>query len=574
MLKPMSGKPFSTADFVVADIENTPDGEVIDIDTAWRNQLTNEIEHKLFQDWKEWFKWVKSKARKDPKYRMIYAHNGGGWDWLSLAQRLLTDLKSERETISAVMAGSSMIVLTVKIKGRCTIKFCDSLQLLRSKLDDLSDQFLGDGKVDTGGMLPHELKQTDIIKYYKYVQRDTNSLLQILEKALIIIREKVAPIGNFGATIGSTAMTVFRTIGIEQPITIPWNEELKELLRQGYVGGRVECFKPGIYDAITVYDINSLYPSVMRAYNVPISDRGEWVTQKQPGDVGCYRIRFKQYRRDIPAVFIHRGIGCYEGEGVYYSPEIELLQEIDPHAIIEVDNGFSFFDVGIVFRAFVDRLYQLRLENPDTPLSLLCKFLLNSLYGKFGQHPIREQLVSVEDFEQLYDMVDGGAKVTLINDDLCVYSLEHETTCAFEHVGIAGTITSHARATLYRGLLEANVGLVYCDTDSVHTTGRIPDRLVGKELGLFKKEFEGKGAYAGKKLYGLQRHDGSYKIRAKGVSVGGRNGFALDFNDICSIVNGEQIKCTFQRPATPKQVFAGKQPCRFTDKSRRIKRTA
>lgn len=38
-----------------------------------------------------------------------------------------------------------------------------------------------------------------------------------------------------------------------------------------------------------------------------------------------------------------------------------------------------------IFKDYVDTLYQLRLNYPKTdPLNYIAKFLLNSLYGKFG----------------------------------------------------------------------------------------------------------------------------------------------------------------------------------------------
>jgi len=573
MLSPLNPSAKSSADFVVCDIENNPDGTVIDIDTCWRNQETKEIEHIRHENWSEFWAWVKSKARKHKKFRTIYAHNGGGWDWLSLADELLRELTTDKDAVSAIVAGSSMIVLSVRVSKYYTFKLCDSLQLLRSGLDKLGNQFLNRGKIDTGGLLPHELKEQNPDLYFEYLERDTETLLLVLETALETLRDNVAKIDNFGITIGSTAMKVFRTVGIETPITIPWDDKLKSLLREGYKGGRVECFNAGVFDRVYVYDINSLYPSVMRAFRVPISDRGNWTKKFVKNGVGVYRGRFRQVNRSIPAVMIDKGLSCYEGEGVFFTPEIDLLFEVDRLASFEVIEGFEFFDVDYIFKDYVEKLYQLRLDNPDTPLSLLCKFLLNSLYGKFGQNPLREQLIHVKEFDTLYDLIRDQAKVQVLDDHRGLFQVSTTSDCAFEHVGIAGTITSNARVRLYRGLLEAKNGLLYCDTDSVHCSKPISNRFIGSELGLFKKEFEGAGAYAGKKLYALRDGNGQEKIRAKGVSVGGRNGFSLNFDDLCRVVNGETIECEFFKPATVRQVWGGQAPCLFKPKKRRIKRT-
>ena len=561
--------------FVVADIENTPDGEVIDIDTAWRNEY-EEIEHFLCSTWAEWWEWIRAKARHDKRFRTIYAHNGGGWDWLSLADYLLTEGADERQSITATVAGSNMVTMRVKIERRFSINFCDSLQLLRSSLDKLSEQFLGRNKVDTGGLLPHEIKQRDIIRYYRYVQTDTVNLLETLERALEILREKVAPIENFATTIGSTAMRVFRTVGLTQPISIPWEPGVKDFLRKGYKGGRVECFNRGYFDSIRVFDINSLYPFAMVCSYVPISDRGEWVSQiNDHAKCGVYEARYIQRNDSIPAVMLDSGRGSYSGTGVFFRPELDLLREVDPDAEIEVIRGYEFFDVDKVFQKFVSRLYQLRIDNPDTPLSLLCKYLLNSLYGKFGQNAIREKIVVVEKWQDLCDLLgeSDNAKIRPLNDERCVFSMETETDVSFEHVGIAGTITSYARTVLYRGLLAAGNGLVYCDTDSVHCSDDFMDSLVDSAIGSYKMEFVGEGVYVGKKLYALRDAEGDEKVRCKGVSVGGRNGASLSFDDFVAISQGKEIRAEFMRPPSPKEVFAGKQSCSFTQRHRTVRIT-
>lgn len=575
MLKPLSPSSESDAYFVVTDIENEPDGTVIDIGTSYRDDDTGEIVHILHESWADYWRWIRRMGKKDKRFRKVYGHNGGGWDWLSLIEYLLHDGRDERISLTAVTAGSSMVVLSVKIAKKFTVQFCDSLQLLRSKLDDLSEQLLGKNKVDLGGKLPHEIKAENPKLYYEYLETDCENLLCVLEVALDVIREHVAEIPDFGATIGATAMKVFRTVGMDEPITIPWEPELREFLRGGYRGGRVECFRTGRFSGVSVYDINSLYPTAMVRCQVPISGRVEMVSRFTAERCGVYRLKYKQYNRGIPPVLMSGGKGEYEGEGIYFSPEIEKLLLVDKNAIIDVDEGYEFLDTARVFQRFVSRLYQLRLDNPDTPLSLLCKYLMNSLYGKWGQNPIREKIIVCESIDELVSLIDeNGAIVRPINDDLGIMSLEQETTVNFEHVGIAGTITSYARSVLYDGLLAAGDRLIYCDTDSVHLDGPFDRRLVGAKLGEYKKEFEGEGVYCGKKLYALRDSKGREKVRAKGVSVGGRNGAGLGFDDLYRVSQGEAIRAEFSRPPTPKEVFAGKTACKFTPRHRTVKATA
>lgn len=600
MIQPSKPKP-AKPDFVVTDIENWPDGKILSINTCWRHAETRAFEHYHCASWFEWWGWLIERAETDQRFRTIYAHNGGGWDWLSLIDYLLTDGHGEFRSISINAAGSKVVTAKVKVNDRISIALCDSLQLMRSSLEKLAPKFTGKNKVDLCGKLPHEIYLENPDLFARYERADVELLIEIMENALKIVREHIAEIDTFGYTIGSTALKVFRTVGLNETISIPVDEKLKGFLREGYTGGRVECFAPGIYESVKVYDINSLYPYAMLMSPVPTSDRGFWTGENyevKPGDVGAFRIAFKQTRRDLPPVLTQNGVGIYEGEGVYYAPEIILLKEIDPDCPIKTIEGFCFLDSALLFGPFVNRLYTLRKTDRDGPLGELCKFLLNSLYGKFGQHSERETAIAINDANDYIDAIYDGAEIRPLNasagllletfgqtrdeigfeNECPIFGITRETGCNFEHVGIAATITSAARCFLYRGILAAgHENVVYCDTDSVHTLGALPAHMVGGEIGQFKLETpEGKtaGAYAGKKLYALRYASGSEKVRAKGVSVGGRNGALLCYGDLCRICNGESYKVAFRQPTTLIELFSGKPSCVFQNRSRTLRKTA
>lgn len=580
MIKPLAASDIARGNFVACDIENWPNGDVLSIDTCWRDSGT--IHHELHWTWADWFDWIVKRGREDKRFRCVYAHNGGGWDWLSLAAYLLRDGKRKRQFMTGAVAASKLITLTVKIESQFTVHLCDSLQLLRSPLKALADKFDVTRKIELGGLLPHEIWQQNKELYYRYVRNDTEALLEVLEKALDLIRERVAQIDTFGYTIGSTALKVFKTM-LSEPIATPWEMRVKSFLRKGYKGGRVEVFKPGVYGNITVYDVNSLYPYAMLTTDVPVSDRGVWVSDFDPTLSGCYEIEFEQRNHDVPAVLMVDGVGAYSGSGHYFTPEINTLLKYG-NPVLKIKTGYVFLDNAKLFQDYVNRLYQVRLDDPDGPASLLAKFLLNSLYGKFAQNPERASIISITNFDELYSMCSDGAKITQISDELGVYNLTTESEVQFEHVGIAGMITASARTILYEGIIRTgNQNVVYCDTDSVHTTGELPCNMVGKAIGLFKKEFQGEGIYVGKKLYALREFkfarkyvNGSavrierIKKRAKGVTIGGRNGSSVRYVDFARMAEGEKIRCEFQQPATAKQVFAGAAPCVFVRKHRTI----
>lgn len=613
MLRPLKPTEDYTPFFVVCDIEtyaqpHKREGEVLAIDTAWR--VGGEIQHETHFNWGDFWIWIKDKAKIDKNFRTLYAHNGGGFDWLSLSEHLLHKENMSKTSLSAACAGSKMIVLNVTIDKEMTLHFCDSLYLLRSKLAKLAEVFTTRKKIDIK-VLPHVLWETDRELFDKYHREDTEILLEVMENATKLLRDKIGKINGLGFTIGSTALKVFRTMGLARSITIPTDPFLKRFLRDGYKGGRVECFMAGHFDKVKIYDVNSLYPYAMLTFPVPVSDRGYWTKKFREKEVGIYEIQFTQKNTTTIPVLMVNGVGVYSGSGTFFSPEILELKRIDPNCVIKIIKGYVFVECDLLFKDYVEKLYQLRLDNPDSAISLLAKYLLNSLYGKFGQHAERESIVldSEIEYRQLptenrEEYIIRTNHIRVISKELGVLGITKESRCEFEHVGIAGIITAWARVTLFRGIHDVVVkhgrnSVVYCDTDSVHCIGEVfPKTQVGNTIGKFKLEFSGEGVYAGKKLYALRTHFGSdangkgntlqnrksknrvanvdvpsgyEKVRAKGVSVGGNFGCRLTFDDMVSIVNGTPKKCEFQQFTTPMRVFNGDKSCQLKKRTRTLR---
>lgn len=571
MINPQRGSESVDNSFVVCDIENWPDGSVLHIGTTWRETRNGKVKHRVDDCWEDWWSWIRVIARTDKRFRRIFAHNGGGWDWVSFAEYLLKKRPNAIGTISIARAMSKLIVMTVKVGERFNIQFCDSLYLLRSSLAELSKVFLGEqGKIKLD-KLPHEIWQTDRDLYFEYLRKDCESLLFVLEHSLAALR-KIAPIKNLGATIGSTAMTVFRTGFLKTPIATPNGKAEKEFLREGYRGGRVEVFQYGHFDNMVVYDINSLYPSAMISSEMPISDRMIDTSVYREKMLGIYELDFQQTRTDLPPLFLVDGDGTYEGRGVYFTPEIQQFLRLGLGKI-KFRTGYAFVDSGKPFDDYVAALYKWRLTDRKGPVGLLCKYLLNSLYGKFGQKSVRE---SLEIYDNSEDQIaawkkhrEKGKKINPVSDDLSIVAIEESCDVAFEHVGIAGMITSQARSMLYTYVMEAGAkNVTYVDTDSIHCIGPCLDKFVSESLGSLKIEANGQGVYAGKKLYSIRESNGATKVRAKGVSIGGRNGCSFNFDDMVRVSQGAAVICEFSCPASILDVLKGKDTsCRIGSKT-------
>src|ERR1700761_4327129 len=138
MLRPLEGCENPSTFFLCCDIEtfahpHPREGELLAIDTCWRND-TGKIMHESHTTWHEWWEWLVEMGREDKRFRVVYAHNGGGFDWLSLTEKLLRGFPSGRISISAGCAGSKMITMNVCVEKRFNIHLCDSLRLLISGL--------------------------------------------------------------------------------------------------------------------------------------------------------------------------------------------------------------------------------------------------------------------------------------------------------------------------------------------------------------------------------------------------------------------------------------------------------
>ena len=127
----------------------------------------------------------------------------------------------------------------------------------------------------------------------------------------------------------------------------------------------------------------------------------------------------------------------------------------------------------------------------------VCKILLNSAWGKFGQ---RENMDSIEyicgDLQRLNELLYSDlydVKHVEFIDDNSVYVVYKDLVAKPNPKGnifIAAFTTAHARLHLYKALEKLDRRAIYCDTDSVvfrHKTGQWEPSL-GNYLGEWTDE--------------------------------------------------------------------------------------
>lgn len=558
----------------VLDIETAPSGDVIGIGFAYEDE-TGEIHYSQYDEWAEfWEAYLKIVRRykrdKIMKKRVtrVYAHNGANFDWLTLIDWLHNN--HMLEDLKVVMSSSIAIGMRVKISALdATIDLRDSMRLLPAGLDALTKQFGANHlKLDTADYKSDMLrfKTERPTEFWAYLQHDVLGLQEVLYKFWVMIVELEGNIGDLPMTLPALSLRLFR-LHLKQPIITPWNKAVKEFTRRAYRGGRVECYRPGDYEHVTAFDVNSMYPYVMRDFPVPSSYRGAWTTDYQPDRLGIYEIKFNQKVTWMPPILYDEAKNdlSYSGQTVCTSVDIETFR---PYGTFEVIRGYFFAETAYLFTDFVNRYYGLRRqaqEEGNHALAYTCKILLNSLYGKFGQRPESTKIVlatpEIISNTEHKVIAQPGSDYALLVEDAAV---EHE------FVAVAAFITAYARRVLYQYIEQAPDAYIYCDTDSIHTTK--PEIYpTGTGLGELKIEYAGPASYVGRKLYAQH---GINKIRAKGISVKSAT-VPFTAEDMRRLARGDvdSITVEFTRFPTGREVLiGGKAAAKTVKRTRTINR--
>lgn len=507
-------KPREAKEYISTyDIETGSTGDLLDIG------FYHNGEYRLFSDWHSFIGFLANRMC-ELSIASIWSHNGGGFDNVALVVRLLHD-PTLKPFIAAPpqirLINGQILELEILLAGNdYPVRFRDSFRLLPMPLDKILKTFFGQGKDDVPEHYKSRMelyKQAYPDAYYRYLKRDVIGLHDALTKFRDLINDRIAAVGDLPLSLGSLALSVFRTEFLSDSIETPDANE-SHFTARAYSGGRTEYFGNGItnqygyYENCYYYDINSMYPSQMAVNEFPIT-KGRW-TRKLRLDAhgktvpGCYEIRYKQTGGRIPLLKpeIDNGDGTYskakeasfEGRGVYTHFEIDYLRAIG--AKIDVIKGVYYPQVAPIFRQFVSTLYNLRLEcreSGNASLDLAAKLLMNNLYGKFGQREQAEKIVicspdHAQEIAKLNRVLSIRPMTELDGDDL-PYAVNERIRVPHRFPAIAAMITAASRVQLTHFAEWYADSVLYCDTDSLILQREMDAEYIdANKLGYFKKE--------------------------------------------------------------------------------------
>ena len=508
----------------------------------------------------------------------IYAHNGGRFDYMFLIHEIRG---------SVMFKGRSLMRAKV---GEHELR--DSLHIIPESLKNASNK----NDIDYRWFAPDQraAHRDEIIAY----------CLSDCEYTFDVVR---AFVDRFGLpmTIGQCAMKELKKHYAFEHLS----ERSDAYLRDYFFGGRTECLaSAGVYSgAFKLYDVHSMYPSVMAFQHHPIG-AGFLVSDKLTPRTAFVHLTCTNKR----GAFLVRSdddslVSTRErGEFKVTIHEFNTALKLDLISDVEIIRTLDF-DVWSDFSKFVIPLYNERMRLKEILVAMeaanqkaspeykrtkqdatFLKYLLNNCYGKFAQNPRRFKEYYLTDpnaeppIEWQYYGVDWeyhhsrklDPSITLeqVKNWRTLPEVENERYWIWSHanpefrfnnVATAASITGAARAKLMEAIASA-VDPLYCDTDSLICAGVNGLDVTDSQLGTWHLEQHiSEVVIAGKKLYGYipvtpsssGPVNGKPVVRCKGVKsfnsdkpyLGG-----VTYDDIVAIAGGKTLAVTLSAPTISK----------------------
>lgn len=210
-------------------------------------------------------------VRQNPSIRTVYFHNFSRFDGIIILKHLA--IHGEKYTIKPLMRNHRLYEIAVYQGKKMLFSLRDSLTLLTSSLDNLAKNLCP--QLGTKGSIPYdEVRVSNLMtlrhQLLEYMTQDILLLGGVMQKAQEIYWTQYNVDIVTKLTLSSLALSIFRTNYYDQnnwPIHIT-NRNEDTFIRRGYYGGHADAYKP-IGENLYYYDVNSLYPYIMKSYPMP-----------------------------------------------------------------------------------------------------------------------------------------------------------------------------------------------------------------------------------------------------------------------------------------------------------------
>lgn len=408
-------------------------------------------------------------------------------------------------------------------KGRRVIRCISTTNFFEASLAQMGD-LLNLPKLDI------DFKESTYQERKTYCKRDVEITVALFESWLKFVVDN--NMGKVCLTRAAQAYYSYRKSYMNIAIYPHQDETLKQFERQGYFGGRVECFEIGRVKngPFVTVDVNSMYPYIMRSFKCPT--RAISIQENVRLDVAQAILKrscvmaYCDIDTTLPVYPKRQGgklifpIGRFSThiatKGLSFGLE---------HGFIKRIRKMIVYDADYLFSDFVDHFNSLKTHYTETNNKIYrdcVKRILNSLYGKFAQRFSHIEKKEQIDFTGYYrletkNMVTGELEIEskLLNTILIQCGID-EPSMSF--TPISAHITEYARFYLWELMSLVGIeNMLYCDTDSLKirksAIGPIKHLIHETNLGALKIEEE----YNRFLIIGAKAYITDKKMTIKGV---------------------------------------------------------
>ena len=356
-------------------------------------------------------------------------------------------------------------------------------------------------------------------EFIKYCEQDCLSLYNVLSKFNLLIFNLFNLNIHKYPTLPSLSFGIYRNNYLKANTIPQISGKLYENIKLSYTGGSCDMYKPifkkeNKNQLLYYYDVNSLYPFVMKINPMPIGKptyfEGE-IRKYNPNAFGffyCNIISPKYLEHPILQTHIKinnsiRTISPLTNLDGYkdwiFSEEMKNAEKFGYK--FEIICGY-IFKKDYIFTEFINDLYNLRLNyDKNNPFNYIAKILMNSHYGRYGMNNQYSNIKLIPN-----DKLDKYINDEIINlvgplkDDL--YWIQYKSLLNKEitnldfyfqnnniNIAIASAISAYARIHMTQFKNNPNFNLYYTDTDCIFIDTPLPNNFISDtELGKMKLE--------------------------------------------------------------------------------------
>lgn len=352
----------------------------------------------------------------------------------------------------------------------------DSLKIINMSVDDIAKGFdLPINKLEID--YNEERKEGHILteKEIAYLKNDVEIMARALD---IMFKNNLTKM-----TIGSNALSYYKNMNKNFNKYFPvLPYEIDKDIRRSYKGGFTylnPIHKEKLLGEGIVFDVNSLYPSVMKNDRLPFGDPIFFEGKYEPDKlynlyVQTISCSFEIKEGMIPTIQIKNNLSFLPNEYVTSSNgdivtltltnvDLDLFFEHYQVYDLTYHSGWKFKSIKGLFSSYIDFWSNMKIKSKkegNKAMYIISKLMLNSLYGKFGLNPnVR------------------GKFPYLSEDGIVKYSMYPAEIRDSIYIPVASFITSYARnKTIRTSQKIKNFSIktfgkdyyVYSDTDSIH----------------------------------------------------------------------------------------------------------